>query len=295
MKHIVLPNQLEICTLSDDEALILYHEIFTTQAYLKHGILVAPGDCVFDVGANIGLFSVYLACAFPGLDLYAFEPMPDVFSVLQCNAAKYFAGAKLFQLALSDHGGTAQFEFDRFASFAATMNTQSVDGSVRKNAPLQEWVRATIEDLQRIGKVPQKSAQSLQSGLSNPLVRPVLVALWLLLVGLSTLRKRVFLKRVICPLNTLSAVIAEDNISAIHLLKVDVEGSELDVLHGIAPQDWPRIKQLVVEVHDVGNRINTMRGLLESQGYRVVLDQEDWALHKLLGIFTLYAIRNEPL
>lgn len=294
MKDTVLPNQLEVCALSDDEALILYHEIFTTQAYMKHGIQVAPGDCVFDVGANIGLYSVYLACTFPDLKLYAFEPIPDIFAILQGNAARYFASAKLFQLALSDRDGTAPFEFDRFASFAATMSAQSVDGSVRRNMPLRQWVLATVEDLQRIGKVSQKTAQSLQKGLSNPLIRPVLVVLWLLLVGLSILRKRVFLKRLSCPLKTLSAVIAEETISTIHLLKIDVEGSELDVVRGIGPQDWPKIKQLVIEVHDVGDRIDSLRALLEGQGYRTVLDQEDWALHKLLGIFTVYAIRNQP-
>ncbi len=32
------------------------------------------------------------------------------------------------------------------------------------------------------------------------------------------------------------------------LLKVDVEGAELDVLRGVDPQDWARIRQVVVEV-----------------------------------------------
>ena len=33
------------------------------------------------------------------------------------------------------------------------------------------------------------------------------------------------------------------------LLKVDVEGSEADVLAGVAAADWARIKQVAVEVH----------------------------------------------
>ena len=34
------------------------------------------------------------------------------------------------------------------------------------------------------------------------------------------------------------------------LLKVDVEGAELEVLHGIAPQDWQRIDQVAMEVEN---------------------------------------------
>jgi hypothetical protein len=34
------------------------------------------------------------------------------------------------------------------------------------------------------------------------------------------------------------------------LLKVDVERAELAVLRGVAPRDWPAIRQVAIEVHD---------------------------------------------
>ena len=37
------------------------------------------------------------------------------------------------------------------------------------------------------------------------------------------------------------------------LLKLDVEGDELGALQGLGPGDWPRIRQIVVEVCDVAN------------------------------------------
>lgn len=46
-----------------------------------------------------------------------------------------------------------------------------------------------------------------------------------------------------CAMTTVSALMAEHDLERIDLLKIDVEGAELDVLRGIRPEDWPRISQ----------------------------------------------------
>ena len=46
-----------------------------------------------------------------------------------------------------------------------------------------------------------------------------------------------------CAMTTVSALMAEHKLERIDLLKIDVEGAELDVLRGICPGDWPRIHQ----------------------------------------------------
>ena len=46
-----------------------------------------------------------------------------------------------------------------------------------------------------------------------------------------------------CAMTTVSALMAEHDLERIDLLKIDVEGAELDVLRGIRPEDWPRIHQ----------------------------------------------------
>ncbi|VVJ22051.1 Uncharacterised protein [Amycolatopsis camponoti] len=53
----------------------------------------------------------------------------------------------------------------------------------------------------------------------------------------------------------------------IDLVKVDVEGAELEVLHGIDERDWPRIAALVVEVHDVDDRVREVERLLTRHGF----------------------------
>ena len=58
-----------------------------------------------------------------------------------------------------------------------------------------------------------------------------------------------------CAMTTVSALMAEHDLDCIDLLKIDVEGAELDVLRGIRPEDWPRIHQasalLAASVHAV--------------------------------------------
>lgn len=54
---------------------------------------------------------------------------------------------------------------------------------------------------------------------------------------------------------------------SVDLLKVDVEGAELDVLRGLAATDWPRIAVVVAEVHDVDGRLADVLELLRANGF----------------------------
>jgi FkbM family methyltransferase len=58
-------------------------EIVTT--YRLQDLTFAPGDVVIDVGAHVGVVSCYLAKKWPGVELYAFEPVPANFARLKRN------------------------------------------------------------------------------------------------------------------------------------------------------------------------------------------------------------------
>lgn len=47
--------------------------------------LVSPEDCVVDIGANMGWYSINIAKRFPKCKVYAFEPIPKTFSCLSEN------------------------------------------------------------------------------------------------------------------------------------------------------------------------------------------------------------------
>ncbi len=55
----------------------------------------------------------------------------------------------------------------------------------------------------------------------------------------------------------------------IDLVKIDVEGAELEVLKGLSASDWPRIQAFVIEVNDIDGRLDGVCTLLTEQGYEV--------------------------
>ena len=71
METLTLANGLAICHVNRYETDFVYREIFIERVYSKHGIEIQPGDCVFDVGANIGLFSLFARSQAPDLRIYA--------------------------------------------------------------------------------------------------------------------------------------------------------------------------------------------------------------------------------
>ena len=179
MKSVSLPNGLTISALNEAEVKVLYHEIFVQKSYLKHGIQVADGNCIFDIGANIGLYAIFLAQSFSNLKILAFEPIPDIFSILQDNARNLLADSdiKLFNLGLSDRSRIAQFEFNPSLSFVATMYAQELTDCVQQEASEYDWVKAIALDLQKISLISSISAQLLIKILSIPLLRSLGLAI----------------------------------------------------------------------------------------------------------------------
>jgi 31-O-methyltransferase len=294
MRSVVLPNDLKIFAPNELEARALYREIFIEKTYAPDGVNVTDGDCVFDVGANIGLYSIFLSQNHRDLKIYAFEPIPQTFSILRKNTEALIHNSRLemFNFGLSNKSGRSLFEFDRFAGLAATMRPEEVEGCVRKDAGMRAWAAAGISDLQKISVLSHKFAARLLSALSRPLAGWLVATAMMSLIVLSLIRKRIFLQKIECELKTISDVIRERQVATIALVKIDVEGSEWDVIAGISEEDWPKIKQFVVEAHDVDGRVEKMKSVFESRGYRTVVSQEDWELHKLINAFTIIAVRN---
>src|SRR6516225_8229116 len=67
---------------------VIYKETFEQRCYEKHGVGVADGDIVFDVGSHVGLFALSLMERFRNLRLYCFEPVPHTHACLERNLAE---------------------------------------------------------------------------------------------------------------------------------------------------------------------------------------------------------------
>src|SRR6202049_1691651 len=111
MRQLTLPGGREVFSLNPDETRFVYGEVFGARCYLQHGIELRDGDCVFDVGANIGLATVFFHQERRGVRVFAFEPSPAAGECLKANIALHGADARAFECGLSSDPGTAEFTF----------------------------------------------------------------------------------------------------------------------------------------------------------------------------------------
>ncbi|ASC71043.1 Polyketide synthase [Halomicronema hongdechloris C2206] len=255
-----LPNHLEIAYQTKTEADYFYQDIFENKVYLKHGIALNEGDCIFDVGANIGLFTLfaYQHCKNP--IIYAFEPAPPLFEILSFNTALHEVNVKLFNVGLSNETKTATFTF-----YPQSSGMSSFYGDRGEE---QEVLKAIMLNQLQTGMAGMEQVMQYSDEL---------------------LEERFKSQSFTCQLKTLSDVISENNIENIDLLKIDVQKSELDVLQGIKDKDWKKIKQIVLEIHDTEGRLVQITNLLKTQKYNVVAEQED--LYENSNIYNVYAAR----
>jgi amino acid adenylation domain-containing protein/FkbM family methyltransferase len=244
-KVVEMPNGLPVFHLSQNETDLMYEEIFEEQAYLQEGIALEEGACVLDVGANIGLFSMMLGRGLERVKLYAFEPVPAIYDVLKLNLDLYDIEAETFNVGLSHAEGDTEFAY-----------YPNVPGLSGQFPDLEEDMAALA------GFIKNSEAGSGGESLADDQLREVL-------------KQRLTKKYVSCKVKTISSVLAEQNIETVHLLKIVAEKSEWNILRGIDEEDWPKIQQLVVEVHDSDGRLDKITSLLRSHGYEVVVRQDE--------------------
>lgn len=274
--EVILPNQTKILCLHKDEVPIIYEQV---QEYFRNGIVLNEGSTVFDVGANIGLFSiwVYELCN-KDINVYAFEPIPQVFQVLAANANRFDPQKlKVFPFGLSQQSKTQTFSYYPNATPLSTAYPDTLEEGRDK------FKKAALQKIAIVRK-------------NNDLFSPFYWYSWLprfLLLYMidRTLDKAFQIEQVTCQLKALSEIISEYNVQQIDLLKIDVEKSELDVLLGIKEQDWSKIQQVVVEVHNLERRVDKVTALLKSQGFSKIMVEQEPVLAGS-DIFNIYALRR---
>jgi amino acid adenylation domain-containing protein/FkbM family methyltransferase len=247
-----LPNGLEVAYINRNEAEVIYKEIFEDEVYLKHGIILNDNDIVFDIGANIGMFSLFVQQNCRHAHIYSFEPVPPVFKKLSANMALYGLDVKLFNHGISNEARAAKITFYPGWSGMSGIYADAADD--------EAMTRAFVKNQ---GPELAQYTDELLEG---------------------RFRTETF----DCQLKTLSDVIREQHVERIDLLKVDVEKSELDVLEGIEDDDWKKIKQIVLEAHDVDGQLSKIIALLKEHGFDSKYEQDASQQHT--GLYNIYAI-----
>jgi FkbM family methyltransferase len=246
------------------------------QSYFGNGLQLNAGDTVFDVGANIGLFSLaaYEHCD-RDLRIFAFEPIAAIFELLKANCERNTAGrhVNVFRCGLSHSAGACELAYYPRAPVLSTAYPDA-------ESDLQMVKETVANGIIYLAEAPLalRCLRWLPAALRGPLIEFVL-------------RRALVSEIATCQMRTLSEVVSEYGVRRLDLLKVDVEKSELDVLDGISRADWEKIQQVVVEVHDLDQRVERTKALLIAAGLRSTVVDQPVTL-KNSNIFTIFATRH---
>ncbi|MCL6591047.1 MAG: FkbM family methyltransferase [Firmicutes bacterium] len=251
----ILPNGLEIYHLNKIETDFLYKEIFIEECYLKNGIELKEGSVVFDVGANIGMFSLFVSNKCKNSTIFAFEPISPIYNILKLNVEKMNSDVKIFNIGLSDNKKTQKFTFyPGMSVFSGQFAQKSFDDELLRNILLEQY--NNISDKKLLNRFIN---HFMEERFSEQIYE--------------------------CELETLSNIIRENQLSRIDLLKIDVEKSELQVLLGIKQDDWKIIKQIIIEVH-TDEILSELKRIIISNGFDIIIEQEKcFSLHDIYNIY----------
>jgi len=202
---------------------------------------------------------------------YAFEPIPNIFEVLQLNGNKFNPSKiKTFQIGLGHRSEIIDFSYYPNATALSSAHPDSSGEEKRQFAiTVKENTQKLLPPFNLIGFLPEPL-------LSFAVDRIVDFAYWE--------------QKVKCEIKTISEIIVEQSIEKIDLLKIDVEKAELGVLQGINELDWSKIKQIVIEIHNIDNRLDQVIALLRSKDF-LQINQEQDPMFKHLDIYSVYAKR----
>jgi FkbM family methyltransferase len=263
MKQVTLPNGLTIWAASEHAARFVYREIFEEQCYKQHGLTVRDGDTVVNVGANVGLFELWLATQVRRASVYSFEPAPQSFQALQRNlAGPPGLDYHLYNVGLSDRPGRATLHFCPRMPEVSTVRPWSADQRQAYRGHVAAYLRRRFPVV--LGHiVPATLLARLAERLRRWYMEPVPIEV---------------------ELTTLSEVVRGCPLARIDLLKIDTESLECEILAGIDAADWPKVRQAAVEVHSGGD-VRRVAREFERRGFRVNVADSS-------GLFMVYAVRE---
>jgi FkbM family methyltransferase len=232
----VLPDGRRVRCPRPHSAAVLWREI--TGGLYAQAIRGLPADGVIvDVGANVGLASIFFTDCVPGVSVLALEPAPACFACLRENVARHAPTVTPISVAAGAAEGTSELVY-------------------YPNAPEQSTLHADAEEQVRTSRI-FLSRTGMTERMRDSLIEKMFVE-----------------SRAVVPVTTVAAVLDRYQVASVSLLKVDVEGGELEVLEGVGRDNWERIGRLVVEVHDRAGRLRQIAALLDSVGYEVTVEQE---------------------
>jgi FkbM family methyltransferase len=237
-KMLELPNGWHVACTAKAEALFLFNEM---DAYFRH-VSPVPDGVIIDVGANIGMFLLATNEWLRRNTGGGLSPRARTYMAIEPMERN----AACFKQNIVLHEASAGVELHRCGlTDEVRARKGSMDFTFYPNMPGNSTAYPDEKlALQKNSMKPEFFAGS---------------------------------EVVSCRVSTLTALLDEfhPDISKIDLVKIDAEGAELEVLQGISDKRWTIIRQVVVEVHDVNDRVRTVEELLRSKKFLVTAEPHE--------------------
>jgi FkbM family methyltransferase len=227
---LVLRNGMTIEHSPEDRVQDLFYDVFIKKSYTRPVFYrPKPEDTVLDLGANIGLFAIYLSSRAPGIRVHCFEPSSDTRKRLVQNIKHNALGSTV--------------TVHPYAVFNDRCRKMLFHG------PYTGWNSL----MTKAGALAHASAEEVEC-------------------------------------IPLPAVFDCCRVVFFDCVKVDVEGSELEILESTDSSTLARIGRIVIECHNdlQPTAMKVIRGILRTNGFEVSLEIDPrW---KSLGL--LRAVKN---
>lgn len=258
--------------------------------YFALGLELPRGATVIDVGANIGMFAIAAGARVPDVRLIGIEPIPILHEALEKNVAENphlsKANIRLIRRGLSKDDSEPVVEFAYFSNFPSD-STRYLDGKRVEFERAFETFGKSFD--QRVsGTIPGPIGRGLGSMVGS-LVKGLPVGR----VGRWMSDRVTGIEKVRCEMTTLASVIDEVD-GIVDVLKIDVEGAEIDVIAGARMDQWPRVRQVVLEANDLDGRRERVCAMLRERGLtKQVIAEPALSLQQDLRSFLLLASRED--
>lgn len=220
-RSIIGDLDLSVIDANDSDTQFLYDEVFVAQIYHHPKMRIPARPTIMDVGANVGIYTIWAQRRYRPAAVYCYEASPRTFAYLQDNIAR-----------LIDHRAT------HVSAVNCAIASRSGETLVLNHATQVSGL-STLLDAGRVGWM----AESFADG------------------GMTAYE---------VVSSTVSDEMASNRLATIDMLKIDVEGYFMEVLKGIAPNDFAKIANIVLELDylpETGIRPIDVEELLRAKGY----------------------------
>lgn len=129
-------GDLKLTVSNIDSAVQVYQDIFVNESHDINFITNEP--LIYDLGANVGMVTLYYKQKYPGATIKAYEPNPAVFGCLEQNIRNNNAcNVEVFNEAISDNDGFLDFYCDKGGQVSSFLKPGAFEAEKKRIASVK--------------------------------------------------------------------------------------------------------------------------------------------------------------